>query len=393
MSALHRTYDVVWRICNLGGRRDDSDEDRIQKAMVTLTAAIIAFLAIFWGSSYVLIGRPWSGAIPLGYAVISFTSIGYFFLTKQFRFFRFSQLFLILMLPFLLMWSLGGFSGGSVVMVWAFFTPLAALLFVDLDNAWRWLGAYLGLTVVSGLLEPYLGAVVQPLPETTRTVFFILNMGMGFVSLFIIVSYFVKGREETHQEAITAKEEALRANAKLADANRLLEENEAQIRQLMLTDALTGLANRRHLNDKLNHETGRVKRYERNLTIVICDIDHFKAINDRYGHNAGDEVIKTFARIIQDNVRNVDFASRFGGEEFVMLLPETDPKGAGVLAHRIREELKAASFPGVDSRVSASFGIAAIEPGESGEQALQRADQALYESKNQGRDRVSFAKG
>lgn len=391
MSVVRTVSDTVWTLVNLGAKATDSDDDRIQKAMVTLTALIIAFLAIFWGSTYVLLGHPWSGAIPLSYAVVSVVNIGYFFLTQQFRFFRFSQLLLILLLPFLLMWSLGGFAAGSVVMIWAFFTPLAALLFVDQDHAWQWLGAFLGLTVLSGLLEPYVSAAFLPMTEPGRTIFFAGNMGLGCASIFVIVTFFVRGREETHQAAIEAREEAIRANQKLAEANRLLEQNEAQIRELMLTDSLTGLANRRHLNERMNQETERSQRYGHSLSVIICDIDHFKGVNDTFGHSAGDAVICRFARVIADNARSVDFAARFGGEEFVILLPETERKGAEVMAHRIRDAFKKVRVEGVDTAITASFGIATRYRDESGEQTLQRADKALYQSKREGRNRVTLA--
>jgi len=380
MSVAKGLYGVLWQWANRGARSEDGNEERVKKAVLTLVAGIIAFLAIFWGSLYVVLGYPASGAIPLGYAGISFSSILYFFTTKRFGFFRFSQLLLILLLPFLLQWSLGGFSNGSAVMVWAFFAPLAAMLFADLAHAAGWLLAFLVLTFVSGFIDltPF-AAQVRPMPRLANVAFFVMNMGAGFVSIYVVLNSFVRDRERSHLAAVTA-------NEALAQANLELQRNQARISELMLTDPLTGAGNRRHLDERFLLEVDRAQRYDKQLSVVIADLDHFKAINDSFGHNVGDEVLKAVAAVIRSNMRTTDFMARFGGEEFVLLLPETGRVGAELLAERIRRALELEPVAGLKQPVTASFGVAIAQPSESAKDVLKRADDALYRAKNAGRN-------
>jgi len=289
-------------------------------------------------------------------------------------------LLLILLLPFLLQWSLGGFSNGSAVMVWAFFAPLAAMLFADLAHAAGWLLAFLVLTLVSGFIDltPF-AAQVRPMPRLANVVFFVMNMGAGFVSIFFVLNSFVKDRERSHQAAVMAGEA-------LAQANLELQRNQARISELMLTDPLTGAGNRRHLDERFLLEVDRAQRYDKQLSVVIADLDHFKAINDSFGHNVGDEVLKAVAAVIRSNMRTTDFMARFGGEEFVLLLPETGRVGAELLAERIRRALELQPVAGLKQPVTASFGVATAQPSESAKDVLKRADDALYRAKNAGRN-------
>ena len=199
-------YKWIWNIANKGSLPDDSDDSCLRKAVLTIISISIAFLAIFWGTLYIFSGYLLSGAIPLSYAVISFASIRYFFRTKKFAFFRFNQLLLILLLPFLLMWSLGGFANGSVVMIWAFFTPLAALFFSNLRAATQWLLAFIALTVISGIIDTDLASRVMPMAQSINTLYFMMNMGLGTSLIFVVLFYFVKDRERSHQAVTQSKQ-------------------------------------------------------------------------------------------------------------------------------------------------------------------------------------------
>lgn len=381
MSQFKSSYEWFSRLAEKATLPTDSDEEKTRKGVLTIVAGIIAFLAIFWGSTYALLGKPYSGAIPGGYAVISFLSISYFFATKRFEFFRFSQLLLILLLPFFLQWSLGGFANGSVVMVWAFFTPLAAMLFADARHAQKWLYAFLALTIFSALIDDTLVRTVEPLGQTAIGVFFVLNMGFGFASVFVVLNYFVKERERSHVMEIAAKKD-------LEDTNDQLRANEAKLSELMLTDWLTGVANRRHLDERLKSELDRVKRYGGALSIIMTDLDHFKRVNDTYGHGKGDEVINLFTDIMVDTVRSADFVSRFGGEEFLLMLPETTREGAEQLAGRIRALIESATLEGITQPITASFGVTTALEDDTAESLLERVDKALYQAKEQGRNLV-----
>lgn len=178
--------------------------------------------------------------------------------------------------------------------------------------------------------------------------------------------------------------------------HRLLQENEASRRDLeqqATLDSLTGLMNRRHFMAKAEAELRRAERYGHPVAIALGDLDHFKHLNDTYGHAAGDIVLRAFAALLTESVRESDLVCRYGGEEFVLLFPESTTEQARVLMERFRHrfsEFDVALPDGLLLRVTLSIGIADASHGPL-ENALQRADDALYEAKWQGRNRVVVA--
>lgn len=165
-----------------------------------------------------------------------------------------------------------------------------------------------------------------------------------------------------------------------------------QLQQLSVTDDLTGLQNRRRCDERLQEEWVRIGRTSDPLAIILLDVDHFKEINDTYGHHAGDLVLKKVATCLQRTVRDIDMPFRYGGEEFLIVLPETDLSGALLAAERVREEIAslAVDWEGAPLSVTVSLGVAAVEgPAQDGHAGLvAAADKALYEAKNSGRNRV-----
>lgn len=178
--------------------------------------------------------------------------------------------------------------------------------------------------------------------------------------------------------------------------NDRLRNSVRQTIELAVTDGLTGLHNRRYLDTHLRTLFARAKVRGRPLTICITDIDRFKQVNDVYGHDAGDEVLKEFAGRIRSMVRGADLACRFGGEEFVVVMPDTPAEVAATVAERLRGMIEARPFQlrsgETPLMLTASMGIATIGPRvETPEQLLKQADRALYEAKNSGRNRVVAA--
>ncbi|MCC6160158.1 MAG: diguanylate cyclase [Deltaproteobacteria bacterium] len=168
-----------------------------------------------------------------------------------------------------------------------------------------------------------------------------------------------------------------------------------QMEQLATTDSLTELTNRRAFNTALTGEIARHERTRAGLSLILLDIDHFKRVNDTYGHPAGDEVLRAVAAAIRGEIRNVDTAARWGGEEFAIVLPSTTPPGARKFAERLRKKIAGLDVPvegGRRIRVTISLGIAGIpQDAENLGGLVEAADAALYHSKESGRDRVTWA--
>ncbi|WP_312224030.1 PleD family two-component system response regulator [Rhizobium rhizoryzae] len=177
--------------------------------------------------------------------------------------------------------------------------------------------------------------------------------------------------------------------------NDKLRSSVRQTIELAVTDGLTGLHNRRYLDNHLKTLFNRAAARSRPLSVCITDIDRFKSVNDTYGHDAGDEILREFARRIRSTVRGADLACRYGGEEFVVVMPDTDAHSAASIAERLRGIIEAAPFAlpsGGSLQITASLGIASFTAGvETPEQLLKNADRALYEAKNSGRNRVVAA--
>ena len=219
-----------------------------------------------------------------------------------------------------------------------------------------------------------------------------LGMAAGFVLIALAAELWFGGRDLGQQilqslhlrfENQTLVDELQRANVHLKEQSH--------------TDSLTGVYNRRFFDEALHNEWARMFRQASALGLVLLDVDHFKAYNDRLGHQAGDDALRAVARAIREVVnRPADVVARFGGEEFVVLLPETDREGARTVAERIRDALKGLALhhpDAADGTLTVSMGVSSRHPAEGGdpEQLLVRADRAMYKAKDRGRDRIESA--
>ena len=163
------------------------------------------------------------------------------------------------------------------------------------------------------------------------------------------------------------------------------------VQRQAITDDLTGLVNRRRFIEALDAEIERARQFGSALTIVLADLDNFKQVNDEFGHHGGDVVLRAFADLIRSHVRDVDVSGRIGGEEFAILLPDTDAGGASRVAERMRRSLNEVAIPlsdGAAIHVASSFGVAELGPDQSGDDLLRAADAALYRAKDAGKNRV-----
>ncbi|BCX80487.1 diguanylate cyclase [Methylomarinovum caldicuralii] len=188
---------------------------------------------------------------------------------------------------------------------------------------------------------------------------------------------------------------AERRIAELTRRLRELEQEAEDLRQRLrlahhqaLHDPLTGLPNRQAVDERLAQEFARWRRFGEPFSLLLWDVDHFKRINDRFGHRAGDKALRVVAQVLREEIREVDFVGRYGGEEFLMLLPETGREGALKLAEKVRQAVKQCGFNsrGKPVPITISCGLTQVQEDDTPESLIERADQALYEAKERGRD-------
>lgn len=168
--------------------------------------------------------------------------------------------------------------------------------------------------------------------------------------------------------------------------------NYEKIQQLVITDDLTGLFNARHMHHLIDYEIERARRYGSSVALVFIDLDHFKQVNDTHGHLIGSRLLSEIGHFLRDNIRKVDLAARYGGDEFVLILPETGKQGALILCNNLCQQLRQHPFlseAGMDLKVTASFGVAAL-PEDAADKAelLRQADRVMYEVKATSRNAV-----
>jgi diguanylate cyclase (GGDEF)-like protein len=189
--------------------------------------------------------------------------------------------------------------------------------------------------------------------------------------------------------------DAHRRTAALEETRLRLQEQNMLLRELAVVDELTGLRNRRFFDGRLQYELDRVARYDHPLALALIDIDHFKVVNDTLGHPAGDRVLQQLSAAAQRLVRRVDLLARVGGEEFALLMPDTDERGARTVAQRLLGRIRDTVFDtgGQELHLTVSMGLAIALPGWEGDPArlFRAADQALYRAKLDGRDRIVVA--
>jgi diguanylate cyclase len=200
--------------------------------------------------------------------------------------------------------------------------------------------------------------------------------------------------EEYHRES-ELTEQLRHMQLKLDEMEKLAESAQYAIeeqRKKAMHDSLTGLPNREAYQQRLEQEVQRIERYGGKLSLMVCDVDLFKRINDAYGHLAGDKVLKIIAKSLQKNLRSSDFIARFGGEEFVALMPETSTNEAKIVAEKMRRKIEESpfNFKKEPVQITVSFGISEFAKGETADEVFSRADKALYEAKDKGRNQVQL---
>ncbi|MFQ5935411.1 MAG: diguanylate cyclase [Acidiferrobacterales bacterium] len=202
---------------------------------------------------------------------------------------------------------------------------------------------------------------------------------------------------KSRNEALQNINKAFRAlTVTLKNKNAALENLNKAFQALAIRDQLTGLFNRRYFDEAIAAEVARASRYSRDLSIIFLDVDFFKKYNDQYGHQHGDMVLKKISQIVKENIRQIDIATRYGGEEFVVILPETPKADAYTVAEKIRQVVEETAASAVGSRnataITVSAGVASLgQDSMNAHQLIAKADQAVYEAKRTGRNAVRLA--
>lgn len=202
----------------------------------------------------------------------------------------------------------------------------------------------------------------------------------------------ISENKKVQSEATSLKQSLEKSRAQIEE----LRSNLAEAQVLGLVDPLTSLNNRRWLDRNLNNEIADAQAQQRELCLVMTDIDHFKRINDSFGHQVGDDVLQRFASLLSKNIKGRDSAVRYGGEEFAIVLPQTKLEGARQLAEQVRSELEAKKWVMAKSgqqigKITASFGVSEVRNGENPADLIGRADANLYEAKRTGRNKIVSA--
>jgi diguanylate cyclase len=206
----------------------------------------------------------------------------------------------------------------------------------------------------------------------------------------IIVKFLLAENAKMQHEAGELKKSLEKSKSQIDDLRSHL----AEAQEVSMRDPLTSLSNRRRFDDNLARELADARQQGTTLSLVLADIDNFKKVNDLFGHTIGDEILKMFARVLQDNVCARDTVSRYGGEEFAVILPETEVENARRITERMHTQLEGMQLAVNDSgqeigRITASFGIAELSLGDNADTLVQRADAKLYQAKCAGRNRVA----
>jgi diguanylate cyclase (GGDEF)-like protein len=355
---------------NIGSQKSDSESLKLQKSSLIFLPLIIAPAAFIWALLYFYMGHYISGSIPLSYNLISVYNLWHLHRTKNIVPFLNIQMFLVLLLPFFLMWSLGGFAAGSYVMIWAFFAPIVALMYKGTTKPLCWFCYFIGLVLFSTIIDPFLISYATQMPQIAIELFFLLNISAGLSGIYYLFKYYINEKEKNADESLQKSHELEEANLKL--------------KYLAQHDSLTSLPNRIHLETSLLKMLSQAKRNNQVVAIFYIDLDGFKTINDKFGHDKGDEVLENVAKSIKSLLRLEDSVARVGGDEFIVAINlSNDPSYAKVIAQRIIDEITRSNkaLVGVP-KLGASVGISLYPThAEDIHELMKFADQAMYQVK------------
>ena len=353
-------------LSSIADKEFDTHKERMAHRFLIYLGTLMSIGGIIWGSISMYSGIFYESFIPFSYALITLMNFTYLYYTKDFQSAQFVQVLVSLLLPFVFQFFLGGFVASGAVVLWSILTILGSFSFQNKKTTLKWFIVYLLLIATCGAIDRQFNYITIEVPTEISLLFITLNITLISIIIFTLFYYFVSSEEKLQEQL------SLMAN----------------------TDHLTSLPNRRAFFEAAHKEFSRVKRGAKDFSILMFDIDYFKNINDTFGHEVGDRALKKFATLLFKESRDIDILGRYGGEEFIVLLPETDVDAAKAFAQRIIvscRELSLSTHQG-DCSFTVSIGVTRfnsiqnelIEP-------IARADLALYKAKDAGRDQLQVA--
>lgn len=345
-------------IGNTGFESQKQNLKRLSMIRIPLGLSPIAFIV---SSFYVYFEYYLLATIPFSYSLISLVNLYILDKTKNLIVFQKIQLTLILLLPFFLMWGLGGFTKGSFVFIWAFYAPIKSLIDEELQSLY-WLLVFFFLVVISILLEPYyMPEYMVIFSYQVIAVFYFLNIIAGLSGIYFLIKYFISEKNLYNK----------------------------RLHYLATYDSLTGLANRNLLRENLTKMIALAKRQKHIVGFLFLDLDGFKNINDKYGHAAGDVVLRTVGERIKLLLREEDIVARIGGDEFAVAIANiTDKEYIMKISQRIIDAVSK-DYTDIQKKdsIGISIGVACFpDEGIDVDELISNADSAMYYVKKNGKN-------
>ncbi len=237
------------------------------------------------------------------------------------------------------------------------------------------------------LLEYFSPQWITQYPPSSQLIDRLIQVPMQIIAAFLIVRMYAGAYDQANRQLATERWNLEHSMEKLSLSEKQLQEANRALEELRITDKLTQIFNRSKIDEVLDLEMARFRRSGAVFCIAMIDIDHFKAVNDTYGHQAGDVVLAEFARRLKAGIRKTDFVGRWGGEEFLILFPDTELVNAYRKTQQLLEDLGKSPFPAA-GRMTFSAGVACADSGATAGEMIRQADQALYSAKKGGRSQV-----
>jgi len=352
---------IINFISSLADTKQDTPKQKQEHRFLIFIGFAMSIGGLVWGTITLVNGYIFQSLFPYSYTAITIMNFSYLYYTKNFKVSQTVQIIISLLIPFAFQFALGGFISSGAVILWSILTILVSFTFQKKDMALRWFYIYVILIVASGIFDNNFREYTTDVSADISVLFFTLNITLVSIAVFTLFFYFINSNEKLQEELVV----------------------------LANTDLLTSLPNRRYFFENSSKEFMRSKRHSHDFSLLMLDIDFFKSFNDSYGHDFGDEVLMKFANLLKENIREIDILCRYGGEEFIILLPQTKVDEAIISAQRIIDNCRKLRIDTKKSmsKVTVSIGVTQIIDSDTNiEDIIKRTDEALYLAKQNGRD-------